>query len=191
MHELQRQYIGDNSFNPKLNEEKTLQVLKAKLQISLNLTKEFLDLEREMKGQEESFAATKTYLPYMESDQLFIATECELEDLDECIDHHGLRISPCCIKDGCADVSPGQYEYLKLVKWYDEEMEKIVKAAEEAKAEDAAKEAEAKEAQKTQNGPNEDTVAETVEIAESENKPEEPISEEKPEEDNKTQDTQK
>ena len=121
MMECQRKYDGKvNDGRPTMDAAMCFKVLHAKLQISLNLAKEFMDLEIEMKGREESFNATKTYLPYMESDQLAIATGVELEDLDETIDLLKLRITEDMVKDGKIECTPEQYEYLKMVKWYEE-----------------------------------------------------------------------
>ena len=42
------------------------------------------------------------------------------------------------VKDGKIECTPAQYEYLKIVKWFEEEMEKI--AAQYRKPEDEKKE---------------------------------------------------
>lgn len=76
-------------------------------------------------GQMEQYQASVTYLPYLEQDELYLQTECEIEQLDEMIDLLGLRITEDQVKDGKAIVTPGQFEYLKIVKEYQEKMEKI------------------------------------------------------------------
>jgi hypothetical protein len=68
-----------------------------------------MDLELEMIGKEASFNATKTYMPFMEADQLAIATGIELEDLDENIDLLNLRVTEDMIKDGKIECTPEQY----------------------------------------------------------------------------------
>ena len=97
-----------------------------------------MDLEVRLGGQTPQFHASKTYIPYMESDQLFVATGVELDDLDESIDLNSLRITEDMVKDGKIECTPNQYEYLKIVKWFEEEMEKI--AAQYRKPEDDKKE---------------------------------------------------
>ena len=54
-----------------------------------------------------------------------MATGVELDDLDESIDLNSLRITEDMVKDGKIECTPNQYEYLKIVKWFEEEMEKI------------------------------------------------------------------
>jgi hypothetical protein len=100
-------------------------VLRAKLEISLTLTAQFMDLERQMNERPDLFAATKSYQPYMESDQLFLAMGTEITDLDESIDLHNMRVNEQMVKDGKLEVTQGQFEYLKLVNWYQEQLEKM------------------------------------------------------------------
>ena len=52
-----------------------------------------------------------------------MATGLEVDEFEEVIDNLGLKITGS-LTDGM-EVTPGQYEYLKLVKWYDEECAKI------------------------------------------------------------------
>jgi hypothetical protein len=50
----------------------------------------------------------------MEADYLFLATAVELEELDECLDFHKLRIQiqPDMVKDGKVEVTQPQFQYL-------------------------------------------------------------------------------
>ena len=87
--ECQRNYNGEEMVvGARLDPQKCFQVLHQKLKISLNIAKQFMDLEVRLGGQTPQFHASKTYIPYMESDQLFNVTNVELDDLDESIDIH-------------------------------------------------------------------------------------------------------
>lgn len=89
------------------------------------IAKQFMELEKQLGSDHPQFHASKTYIPYMEQDQLFNSTGVELDDLDETIDELKLRPTEDMVKDGKIECTPQQYEYLQIVKWYEESMEKI------------------------------------------------------------------
>ena len=151
MMECQRRYNGQELSGPRMDAQKCFAVLHKKLEISLMIAKQFMELEKQLGSDHPQFHASRTYIPYMESDQLFLSTGVELDELDETIDQLRLRITEDMVKDGKVECSPEQYKYLQIVKWFEEQMEKIAaqyRQPEESKKEETTEQESKQESEK-------------------------------------------
>ena len=92
MKECKKKHLGQEVIDSvTMSEEEALRVLAIKLQISINLIKEFKGLEEEMKDTPEKLAEAQKYLPNMVHDHLYFATGLEIDDFEEVVDTLGLK----------------------------------------------------------------------------------------------------